>query len=214
MQRKIVLASRNPGKVSELARLLADLPYQVLSLADLPNVPVIEETGSTFMENARLKALGIQAAVDDDVIVMADDSGLVVDAIGGEPGVRSARYAGEGASDAENNALLLKRLRGIPRERRTAAFVCAIVMAAQGRVIWEGEGRCEGYIAEEPSRGGHGFGYDPLFIPRGYDRTFADMSPEEKDRISHRGRALRAAVQFLNDLTSQETHDTLTSADV
>ncbi len=212
--RKIVLATRNQGKVNELARLLAGLPLQVTSLADLPDAPAIEETGSTFVENARLKALGIQTAVDDHTIVMADDSGLVVDALGGEPGVRSARYAGEDASDAQNNALLLERLRGVPHERRTAAFVCTIVLAAQGRIIWEGEGRCEGYIAEEPSQGGHGFGYDPLFVPLGYDRTFADMSPEEKDRISHRGRALRAAVEFLNDLTSQKSRDTLTPADV
>lgn len=211
--RKIVLATRNQGKVNELARLLADLPLTVCSLADLPAVPIVEETGSTFIENARLKALGIQAAVDDAAIVMADDSGLVVDALGGEPGVRSARYAGEGASDAENNALLLQRLHGIPRERRTAAFVCSIVLATQGRIIWEGEGRCEGHIAEEPSQGSHGFGYDPLFVPDGYDRTFTDMAPEEKDRISHRGRALQAAIQFLNDLTSHGTRDTLTPAD-
>ena len=149
-----------------------------------------------------------------DALLQSIDLAVAVEALGGERRVRSDRYAGEAAGAAQNNALLLERLRGVPHERRTAAFVCTIVLAAQGRIIWEGEGRCEGYIAEEPSQGGHGFGYDPLFVPLGYDRTFADMSPEEKDRISHRGRALRAAVEFLNDLTSQKSRDTLTPADV
>lgn len=191
--------------MKELERLLVGLPFTVVSLTDFPEVPFIEETGSTFQENARLKALGIHLPNDSNgkeaLLVMADDSGLVVDALGGEPGVHSARFAGEDASDADNNALLLKQLEGVPAEQRGAAFVCSIVLAAHGRLIWEGEGRCEGRIASGLSAGGRGFGYDPLFVPDGHELTFADMTAEAKDRVSHRGRALRAAVDFLKGLT-------------
>lgn len=197
MMQVLLLASKNRKKVEELARMLQGLPFRVESLADRPDVPPATEDGATFRENALRKALHAPAAEGE--LVLADDSGLVVPALGGEPGVRSARFAGEGATDAENNRLLLERLRGV--DDRRAAFVCAVVIVRDGKVLWEGEGRCEGTIAEREAEGVHGFGYDPLFIPAGETRTFAEMSPAEKDRISHRGVALRAAVDFLRTLT-------------
>lgn len=193
MEQRLLVASKNRKKVDELVRLLDGLPFHVESLADRPDIPPVEEDGTTFLENARRKAL--QTAARPGEWVLADDSGLVVEALGGEPGVRSARFAGEGATDAENNALLLERLEGM--EDRRAAFVCAIVIVRDGAVAWEGEGRCEGTIARQLAEGVHGFGYDPLFVPDGEQRTFAELTPSEKDRISHRGVALRAAIAFL-----------------
>lgn len=202
MMRTLVVASRNPKKVQELQRLLEGLPYLVQSLAAYPGMPEVVEDGATFQENARLKALA--AASYTGELAIADDSGLEVDALGGEPGVLSARYSGVDdpqARDAANNALLLERLCGVPHARRTARFVCAVAVADPTGVLWEGAGYVEGRIATEERGPKDAFGYDPIFLPEGSDRTFAEMTAEEKDAISHRGRALALAKEFLRSLT-------------
>jgi len=200
--RTLVVASRNPKKVQELQRLLEGLPYLVQSLAAYPGMPEVVEDGATFQENARLKALA--AASYTGELAIADDSGLEVDALGGEPGVLSARYSGVDdpqARDVANNALLLERLAGVPHARRTARFVCAVAVADPTGVLWEGAGYVEGRIATEERGPKDAFGYDPIFLPEGSDRTFAEMTAEEKDAISHRGRALALAKEFLRSLT-------------
>ncbi|NLN26626.1 MAG: RdgB/HAM1 family non-canonical purine NTP pyrophosphatase [Firmicutes bacterium] len=202
MMRTLVVASRNPKKVQELQRLLEGLPYLVQSLAAYPGMPEVVEDGATFQENARLKALA--AASYTGELAIADDSGLEVDALGGEPGVLSARYSGVDdpqARDVANNALLLERLAGVPHARRTARFVCAVAVADPTGVLWEGAGYVEGRIATEERGPKDAFGYDPIFLPEGSDRTFAEMTAEEKDAISHRGRALALAKEFLRSLT-------------
>lgn len=200
--RKLVVASRNRKKVLELERLLAGLPFVVESLAAYPDMPEVEENGETFQDNARLKALA--AAKYTGELVIADDSGLEVDALGGEPGVRSARYAGvkdETRRDGANNALLLERLAAVPEGKRTARFVCAIAIAEPTGIVWEGAGTVEGRIAMEARGPKDSFGYDPLFIPEGEVRTFAELTADEKDALSHRGRALALAKEFLKRLT-------------
>jgi len=182
----LVLATRNAGKTQELRRLLAEFPVVIKNLADFGPTPSAEEDGLTFEENAVKKArrtakfLGLPS--------LADDSGLAVQALGGAPGVRSARYAGEQASDAENNAKLLRELRDV--ENRAAAFVCAIAIAVPWGPTLVYEGRCEGLIATEPA-GTKGFGYDPIFFYPPLRQTFAQLTTEEKNEVSHRGRALR-----------------------
>ena len=202
MMRTLVVASRNPKKVQELQRLLEGLPYLVQSLAAYPGMPEVVEDGATFQENARLKALA--AASYTGELAIADDSGLEVDALGGAPGVLSARYSGVDdppARDVANRALLLERLAGVPHARRTARFVCAVAVADPTGVLWEGAGYVEGRIATEERGPKDAFGYDPIFLPEGSDRTFAEMTAEEKDAISHRGRALALAKEFLRSLT-------------
>jgi len=182
----LLVATSNPGKVSEFRRLLPP-DVQVLGLADA-GVVLPEETGATFAENARLKALS--AARDSGMLVLADDSGLEVEALGGEPGVRSARYAGEPPSDERNRALVLERMSAVDPSRRAARFACVIVVADAQGVVAEGRGECLGSIAPA-ARGEMGFGYDPIFeLPDG--RTMAELAPEEKDRTSHRGSAWKA----------------------
>lgn len=185
---ELVLATRNPGKVREMAALLADLGVTVRSLSDVPGAPEVEEDGRTFAENAVKKAETI--ARFTGLPALADDLGLEVDALGGAPGVFSARYAGEGASDAANNAKLLAALAGVPAERRTARYRCVLALAVPGMPTVTVEGVCEGRIAEQP-RGTGGFGYDPLFYLPGRGKTMAELRPEEKNAISHRGQALR-----------------------
>jgi len=206
--RTLLAGSANPHKLEEIRSLLAGLPVRVVGLDALAGAaPDVDEHGATFAENARIKAAAYAlaaarrgrpaepapAAAD---WVIADDSGLCVDALDGAPGVRSARYAGERANAGENNRKLLETLRGVPPEARTARFVCAIACAevprsgGEPRVIFEVEGTCPGTIAEAP-RGSGGFGYDPLFIDASLGRTFAEIGPDEKNRRSHRGAALR-----------------------
>jgi XTP/dITP diphosphohydrolase len=182
----LLLATSNPGKRAELAQLLpADVRLLTLEDVDLELPP---ETGGSFVEIASVKARF--AAEATGYPAFADDSGLEVDALGGAPGLRSARFAGEPASDAENRSKLLALLAPVPSSRRSARFRCAVVLAEPGRVVATAEGTCEGTIAFE-ERGRNGFGYDPLFLlPDG--RTMAELEPEEKSRISHRGRALVA----------------------
>jgi XTP/dITP diphosphohydrolase len=189
---RLVLASRNAHKVRELGVLLA--PHEVVPLPDEVELP--PETGETFEENARVKAETAAAATGTPSV--ADDSGIEASALGGRPGVRSARFAGEEATDQEN---LDKLMREVPRDGdRRVAYVCALAFAAPGARTHVVEARCEGTLAEEP-RGSGGFGYDPAFVPADYDdgRTMAELSPEDKDAISHRGRAARALLEWLTE---------------
>ena len=189
-----LLATTNPGKRREIEQHLAPLGVEVITL-DRAGIEPPEETGSTFEENAWLKAWS--AARRSGLWALAEDSGLEVDALGGEPGVRSARFAGPGATDEENNKKLLEALEGVPEHLRGARFRAVMVLASPQGKRWIAEGVCEGSIALAP-RGTGGFGYDPLFVFEG--RTFAEMSPAEKDAVSHRGKALRAIVAHLRDL--------------
>jgi len=191
---RIVLATANPGKIRELRSLLP--PNVEVVSAPALGIRLPPETGETFVENALLKAR--VAAQESGLIALADDSGLEVDALGGRPGVHSARYAGEHAVDAQNIARLLRELRDVPLSQRTARFRAVVaIVAPDGREAVV-EGTVEGCIAEKP-RGRGGFGYDPVFIPCGYDRTFAEMTLEEKNRLSHRAQALQRAVPILLD---------------
>jgi len=203
--RRLVFATRNQGKLRELRQLLSDLPgLQVVSLDDLPGAPEVEEDRDTFAGNATKKA--VETMRFCGLPVLADDSGLEVDALDSAPGVRSARYAGEGASDADRIDLLLRNLRGIPEARRTARFRCAVVLADPARPQGEvelREGACEGRILTEP-RGAGGFGYDPVFLVPGEGLTFAELSAGRKNAISHRGRAVRAMVDYLRAWAAEE----------
>jgi XTP/dITP diphosphohydrolase len=192
---RVVLASANPGKLRELGALLAPHGLELVSQRSL-GIESAEESGSTFLENALLKAR--HAARAAQLPALADDSGIEVDALGGRPGVWSARFAGEGASDAANLALLLEELAAVPAERRTARYQCVVawVESADDAAPLLGQGTWEGHIALEP-RGSGGFGYDPAFIPAGDTRTAAELPAEEKNRVSHRAKALRALVAAL-----------------
>ena len=182
----LVLATRNEGKAAELSRLLAGAVRRIETLATHPEVKLPPERGGSYRDIAAAKALAVYEALG--VPALGDDSGLEVDALGGEPGLHSARFAGEKATDEENNALLLRRLADVPEERRTARFRCAIALARAADDVIEVEGVCEGRILKAP-RGANGFGYDPLFLPDGETRTFAELLPSRKDSLSHRGRA-------------------------
>lgn len=194
---RIFVATSNTGKLREFQQAAAQLGYGEVEIASLPlpaGEPTPEETGNTFEANAAVKARAYSRFVED--LVFADDSGLEVDALGGEPGVYSARYAGEGAGDAANNALLLMRMHGV--ENRTARFVCAIAVAHNGNVLAVFRGTMEGALLHNP-RGEGGFGYDPLFLYPPLGRSTAELSPAEKIQVSHRGKALRLMLQWLHD---------------
>jgi XTP/dITP diphosphohydrolase len=188
----LLLASANQGKLRELRTILDGLPVELvgLSQAGLGDPPEVDETGDTFLDNALLKARAYAAW--SGLAAVADDSGLEVDALGGAPGVRSARYAGPGAGDQANLDKLLAALAGVPPERRTARFRCAAVLVdAAGMGEWHAEAAWEGRVLDAP-RGTGGFGYDPVFLPDGWDRTSAEVDQQTKDAASHRGRAFRA----------------------
>jgi XTP/dITP diphosphohydrolase len=192
--RDLLVATSNKGKIAEIAEILAGLNWHLLNLDDLSHPPPpVEETATTFVENALIKAEYYFAQTG--LVTLADDSGLEVDALGGRPGVYSARYGGEGISSMEQIAMLLGELKDVPEERRTARFVCSIAIAGPGlRETFTG--RCDGLIACSP-RGTAGFGYDPIFIDPQTGRTFAELTREEKTARSHRGKALREARRFL-----------------
>lgn len=190
---KIVVGSRNSGKIREIQAVLADLPYCVTGLSD-QTIPDAEETGTTFQENAILKAQYYCQHTGE--YCLADDSGLEVDALDGAPGVYSARYAGEQASDEENNQKLLSALTGIPMQRRTARFRSVLALAGPDGSLMLAEGVCEGIVLFE-ARGTGGFGYDPLFLMPDQRKTLAEMTLAEKNLVSHRGNALRAFKQQL-----------------
>jgi len=191
---RVVLATRNQHKIRELARILA--PYDV-ELVDWPDLPDVAETGTTFAENALLKARTIASLTG--LVAVADDSGLTVDALNGMPGVLSARWAGRHGDDAANLALVLAQLADVPDERRTAAFVCAAAAVSPSGAELVVEGRVDGVLLHA-ARGAGGFGYDPIFVPAGESRTTAEMSPDEKDALSHRGKAFRALAPRLAGL--------------
>lgn len=192
---RLVLGTRNAGKVREISDLFEPWGVAIASLADFPQAIEVDETGETFAENARLKAV-IQAMHLGEW-VLGEDSGICVDALGGAPGPRSARFAGDDATDADNNALLLDRLRGVPLEQRTAHYTCHIVLAdPSGRVHVDCETECHGRIAMRPS-GDAGFGYDPLFEVIEYHRTFGELGDTVKAVISHRARAMRQLLACL-----------------
>jgi XTP/dITP diphosphohydrolase len=184
----IVIATRNMGKLREIQMLFSDFPVIWRTMDELGDPPVVEETGETFLENALLKARAIHAWCGCSVL--AEDSGLVVDALSGAPGVRSARFAGEHSSDAENVALLLNRLSATPFEQRTAHFTAVAAFAGDDGAEHHAEGCCFGHIASAAS-GSSGFGYDPVFVPEGQSSTFAELGEEFKNRVSHRAVALR-----------------------
>ena len=194
---EVLLATGNAGKLRELREIAAGSPLTFRGLADFPNVPEAVEDGATFAENARLKALHYAAATGS--YTLADDSGLEVDALGGAPGVHSARYAGEPRSDAANNRKLLEALAGVPPEQRTARFRCAMALARAGAVLCESNGTVEGRITDEP-RGENGFGYDPLFLVPALGQTVAELSADRKHALSHRGQALRAMLPRIKEV--------------
>jgi XTP/dITP diphosphohydrolase len=196
---KLLLATRNRGKVKELTLLLKDTDYELLTLEDLGVRVPIDESGSTFEENATLKARTYAELTG--MLTLADDSGLEVDALGGEPGVFSARYGGYYGRDRNRNQHLLRKLEAVPWEKRTARFRCVIAIASPEGRVWTVEGTREGMINYE-MKGDNGFGYDPLFFLPELGKTMAELSPEEKNQLSHRAEAVRKAVELLNLLKS------------
>lgn len=194
---RIIIASRNKGKINEFKKLFEKEGVTVLSLDDLDmTIPEIEETGATFHENAKIKAETVASIVNEPVI--ADDSGLVVDALNGRPGVYSARYAGEPTDDVKNYEKVLDELEAVEEKNRTARFVAVLALSRPGEETLFFEGKCEGKIAYEP-KGEHGFGYDPIFIPDGYDVTMAQLTGDEKNKISHRFHALERLKKWLTN---------------
>lgn len=194
---ELLIATSNPGKILELESLLATLPLRLRGLNEFPAIQEIEETGDTFAENAALKATGY--ARQAGLWTLADDSGLEVEALGGAPGVYSARYAGPEASDAERIARLLAELAHIDDTERRARFNCVIVIAdPAAQIINVSQGCCAGHLTHAP-RGMGGFGYDPIFVPDGYQQTFGELPDKVKQLISHRARALAATSSFLHD---------------
>ena len=196
---KLLVASNNQGKVREYAQLLEGLDLELVTLAEVGIATSVAETGATFEENAILKATAYAQA--SGLLTLADDSGLEVDALGGEPGVRAARYAGESATDPQRIAFLLSKLEGVPPEKRTARFRCVIAIASPEGRVELAEGSCEGVIALE-SKGELGFGYDPVFFFPELGQTLAELPLAEKNRISHRGRAAAKARAILKTLLS------------
>jgi XTP/dITP diphosphohydrolase len=197
---KLLVATNNPGKIREYRELLEGLPETVdMTFPAQEGIDLeVEESGDTFAENARIKATAYAQA--SGLLTLADDSGLEVDALGGAPGVRSARYAGPGATDADRYRKLLAELAGIPPGQRAARFRCVVALALPDGPIYTADGTCEGEIGFT-ARGEHGFGYDPVFIVEGYGgKTLAELGPEEKNRISHRARAVEAALPALRQL--------------
>lgn len=203
MTDRVVLATRNPGKIAELRRILAEgtgLAVELVGLEAFPRVGEVPETAATFAENALGKARAVAAATG--LPAVADDSGLCVDALNGMPGVLSARWAGRHGDDAANLALVLDQLADVPPPRRGARFVCAAAAVLPGGAERVVEGELLGSLTDAP-RGSNGFGYDPIFVPTGEERTTAQLAPADKDAISHRGRAFRRLVPLLAELLRQ-----------
>src|ERR1041384_996154 len=197
--RTLLIATRNRGKLKEIQKLLEDLPFKIVDLSQYPSIETVEESGDTFADNASLKASSY--ARQAGVLTLADDSGLIVDALDGAPGVHSARYAGEGASDGERTEKLTRALAKVPQSQRGARFVSVIAIARHnGEIVNVSVGECKGQI-DLPPLGDGGFGYDPIFIPEGFTQSFGQLEPAEKNRISHRARALTKAKAFLLTLT-------------
>ncbi len=194
---RLLIATHNRGKLIEYQELFAGLPLDLVTLDEVGIREDVEENGRSFAENARIKALAY--AKQSRLLTLADDSGLEVDALNGEPGVYSKRYAGENVTDAERNEFLLDKLRDVPRGQRTARFQCAVAIARPDGEMWETSGTCEGEILFAP-RGTHGFGYDPIFFFPTLGKTMAELSTEEKNRLSHRARAGEKAKAILENV--------------
>ncbi len=192
--KRIVLGTKNKDKLRELQALLKGSGIHVLSLGDFPDCADVKETGKTFEANARKKAR--HYALHTKLLTLADDSGLSVRVLNGRPGVYSARFAGPGCTYRDNNRKLLRLLRKLPAVKRKAKFVCVIALYRGRKCVGVVRGECPGKIGFE-EKGRHGFGYDPVFIPRGFSKTYAQLSPAVKNRTSHRGRALRRAVKII-----------------
>ncbi|MBU3572256.1 XTP/dITP diphosphatase [Priestia aryabhattai] len=193
--REIIIATKNAGKVKDFETLFSPKGFQVKSLLDFPEMEDVEETGVTFAENATLKAEAISFALNKPVI--ADDSGLAIDALNGEPGVYSARYAGENKDDNANIEKVLQKLNDVPFEKRTARFHCALAIAVPGKRTEIVEGTCKGHILEE-KRGENGFGYDPIFFVEKWRCSMAELSKEQKNQISHRANALKKLAPLID----------------
>ncbi|RJP66749.1 MAG: RdgB/HAM1 family non-canonical purine NTP pyrophosphatase [Candidatus Abyssobacteria bacterium SURF_17] len=196
---KLLLATGNRGKVREITEMLRDLPIEIVSLREFPHVTPPVESGKSFAANARIKAETYFRQTG--LVTLAEDSGLRVDYLRGQPGIFSARFARDGATDAENVRKLLRLLRGVKTGKRTAHFMCAVAIV-DGKNLWTAVGKCKGRIAARAS-GRSGFGYDPIFIPKGYRTTFARLGEEAKNKISHRARALRKARAILERLLTE-----------
>ena len=197
MARTVVIATRNRKKFEEMAAILRGLDLAIRSLADFGHLPTVPETGETFEENAKAKALAYAQATGE--WALADDSGLEVDALGGRPGVRSSRWGGEEGNDGLNNRTLLEALADHPKETWTARYRCVVALATPDRVLLVAEGACEGRITDRPA-GANGFGYDPYFFVPSEGRTMAQLAPSAKNRRSHRGRAIRVLKPRLKKL--------------
>jgi XTP/dITP diphosphohydrolase len=193
----LLLASQNPGKLAEMRLLAAGLPFHVIGPREIGIDDAPDETGRSFLENARIKALAY--ARRSGRLTVADDSGLSVEALGGAPGLFSSRFGGDGASDADRNALLIAKLAGVPAEKRGARFTSAVAVARGDDVLFEVEQSVDGLIADAP-RGENGFGYDPLFFYPPFGRTFGEVPRAEKDGVSHRGKAFARLRGFLESL--------------
>lgn len=193
--REIIIATKNAGKVKDFETLFSPKGFKVTSLLDFPEIEDVEETGATFAENATLKAETISSALNKPVI--ADDSGLAIDALNGEPGVYSARYAGENKDDNANIEKVLQKLHDVPFEKRTARFHCTLAIAVPGKRTELVEGTCEGRILEE-KRGENGFGYDPIFFVEKWNCSMAELSKEQKNQISHRANALEKLAPLID----------------
>jgi len=191
---ELLLASQNPGKLNEMRLLVEGLPFRVVGPRELGLLEAPDETGTTFRENAAIKALAYARL--SGRLTVADDSGLSVDALGGAPGLYSSRFGGEGASDRDRNLLLLDKLRGQPFERRGARFTSAVAVARGGELLFQAQESVLGFIADD-MRGERGFGYDPLFFYPPFGRTFGEALREEKDRVSHRGKSFARLREFL-----------------
>ena len=198
MSVQLVLATRNAKKLAELDRLLASagLDVEILGSDAFSDLPEIEETGSTFAENSLIKARAV--AAHTGLIAIADDSGLCVDALDGQPGIYSARWAGPGATDESNLDLVLEQIRDVERAQRTAHFACAAALVLPSGQEYVVQGQVNGVLLTQ-RRGAGGFGYDPIFLPDGFDITTAEMTSDQKDAISHRGQAMRALVPLIQD---------------
>ncbi len=187
----LVVATRNAHKTAEIREMIGER-FEVLDATAFPELPEVEETGTTFLENATLKAVAVSRLVGG--LVLSDDSGLEVDALGGRPGVWSSSFGGEEGNHARNNERLVREMEGVAD--RSARFRCVMVLARDGEVVADFSGAVEGRLLDSPSGDG-GFGYDPLFVPEGHDRSFAELGSEVKNGMSHRGRALRQVVAWL-----------------
>ncbi|MFH1563954.1 MAG: XTP/dITP diphosphatase [Nitrospirota bacterium] len=194
---EVVIASGNRGKIEEIRKILSDMGIKFLSLENFPQLPAIVEDGTTFEENAIKKAKEVCERTGK--VTIADDSGLEVDCLGGAPGIKSARFGGDGLTDAERNQRLLELLKDVPTSKRKARFKCVIAIVIPGRGTRTVSGECDGVISLEV-RGNYGFGYDPVFIPDGYSKTFGELGSEIKDKISHRAIALSKAREVLLEI--------------